>query len=355
MKNILHLQPKINLTCGVSKTIYLIAKNPCPGYSHYVLCQGGDGLNRFKKINIDIISVPTINLFLIDEVILFCALIIFCRKEKIGILHSHHRRMDFIAHYIGRLLGIKTVTSVQSYVFKRKLFSYKADKLIACSSFIKEHLVQYFNREESIITVIHNFVDFSEIRGVEEKAETIGKEQFQTQTDQIRIGFIGRLNFYEKGIDVLVEALKIVTEISRNVKLLVVGEGEKKDFLMSQKDLPIHVFEPTENVYPILEAIDILILPSRIEPFGIVLLEAGVMKKAVVASDTGGIPEIIINNENGLLFKNGNVDELAEKILLLAKSKSLRENLGNNLFKRVQNEFSADKALKKYAACYESL
>lgn len=80
--------------------------------------------------------------------------------------------------------------------------------------------------------------------------------------------------------------------------------------------------------YAYYESADIYVHPSRYEPFGVVLLEAMACGKPIVASKVGGIPFVVEDEETGLLFKSENVEELAEKVILLLRNKELRVKMG---------------------------
>jgi glycosyltransferase involved in cell wall biosynthesis len=93
------------------------------------------------------------------------------------------------------------------------------------------------------------------------------------------------------------------------------------------------------------------VFPSFYEPFGIVLLEAMHCGKAIIASNVGGIPSILEDGHTGLLFDPGNVNDLAEKIIMLLKDKDLRINMGNAGYKKV-TEFTWDKVTERTVDIY---
>ena len=144
MIKILHLQTELNLACGVTRTISQIIKNSSPEFEHHLIALGGDGMNRFETFGFK----PTISGFdrlsVGGTVKLFFFLLNYCKKHSIEIIHSHHRYFDTLSWFLKSLIKIKTVTSVQSKVYGNNVFSYKADKLIACSNTIKNHLINNF-------------------------------------------------------------------------------------------------------------------------------------------------------------------------------------------------------------------
>ena len=353
--NILHLQNEINIACGVSKTIYLIFKNTDEKINHHLICLGGDGLIRFERLGSHPIVILYNRFSVSGTIKIFFYLYRFCKKNNIDIIHSHHRYFDLLSFVIGKLVKIKTVMSVQSKVYGLKHFSYKSDILIACSETIKNHLINYFHVNNRNIKVINNFVD------PDETNIGISKENLKVQLNIDRnafiLGFFGRYSNKEKGIDLLLKALNISKDLN-NIYLILVGDGEDKryinNFIINNK-LRASIIPSAENIYDYYNICEVVILPSRIEPFGIVTIEAGLMKKAFIGSDVDGIKEIIKDNKNGLLFEKNNSNELAEKIKLLFYENELRKNLGKNLYKDVITKFSKKITLPLYEKIYSDL
>lgn len=148
----------------------------------------------------------------------------------------------------------------------------------------------------------------------------------------IFVGAIRRL----KGTDVLLNAVSIVKKSIPDICVYIAGSGieetdmknmvEKMNLVDNVKFLG-HVQK--KYIYPYIRSTDVLILPSRYETFGIVLLEAMVCSRPIVASNIGGIPYVVEDGKTGLLFESGNVTDLAEKIIILLKDEKLRKKMGN--------------------------
>ena len=110
------------------------------------------------------------------------------------------------------------------------------------------------------------------------------------------------------------------------------------------------------TVVPVLfKHCEFLVLPSRVEPFGIVLLEAMTFEKAVVATKAGGIPEFVQDGVNGLLVATEDIQGLAEKINILLHDKSLRESIGRNGRLFVEEKYDYEKLVVKYEELFERL
>ncbi len=124
--------------------------------------------------------------------------------------------------------------------------------------------------------------------------------------------FIGRL-VYQKGPDIFIEAIKKVCQHRWDAKVLIAGDGGMRQFLEERaRDLPVNFigYIPDSEYIRILNACDLVVIPSRNEPFGLVLLEAWSAEKGVVASDIGGLSENIDSFVNGIKVEV-NSDSLA--------------------------------------------
>src|SRR3989339_594901 len=117
-------------------------------------------------------------------------------------------------------------------------------------------------------------------------------------------------------------------------------------------DIKLNIISNISNASKYLKNFDIFVLPSLKEGLPYVILEAGLAGLPVIASNVGGIPEIIENGKEGLLVPPANPEELAKAIKKLIDDKTLRENLAKNLHEKIQREFSLEKMLKETISQY---
>ena len=354
--NILHLQNRLNISCGVSRTIYLIAKNTSSNFNHNVACFDGDGFSRFDSINIKPLVLKDYNNSNLGFIIHCLKLYSFCKHNSINIIHSHHRYFDVLAFFLSHILKIKTITSVHSKVYGKKIFSYKANKLIACGNNIKEHIVKIFAIKENRISVIFNSVDPQEIE-IKSDLEKIRTEQHIPNEARI-IGFAGRFDFQEKGIDILLKAFKGATTKIDGIHLILVGSGINKDeietFIKMEK-IPATIVSAQKNIFDYINIFDVFVLPSRVDPFPLIMLEIGYMKKPLIGSKVDGIVELIENEKTGLLFDSEDVEQLTACIIRVINDKNLSQNLAENLYKKVNENFLSSKMIEQYQEEYKKL
>lgn len=199
----------------------------------------------------------------------------------------------------------------------------KTNTIIAISNAVKVSLIEA-GINESKIKVIYNGVGNSEsIKSQNNKKYTIG--------------FIGRLH-YEKGPDILIDAFKILSEKYKNqMRLRIVGDGPMKmqivDLIKEREieDLCEIKGYVADSISEYAE-LDVLVLPSREEGMGLVLLEAFSAKVPVVASEVGGVTELIENCKTGILFEAEKSEVLANSLEKLYTNPVLAQNLVNKAY-----------------------
>ncbi|MGD8306546.1 MAG: glycosyltransferase family 4 protein [Ignavibacteria bacterium] len=350
---VLHLQRELNLSCGVTRTISHIIKNSSAEFEHHLVALGGDGLQRFHDLKVTPTIIKQSRYSVLGTSILFFFLLNYCKKHSIQVIHSHHRYFDTLAWILKALTVVKTITSVQSKVYGKKRFSYKADKLIACSNTIKRHLIKNFNIDENKIIVIFNTVDPTSKNINIDKQQL--KIQFGISPDDFIIGFVGRINYSEKGIDVLLEAFNQLSKSDLRLCLLIVGDGPNQKELenyCSVNKLKILFISSKENIFDFYHLMDLVVLPSRIEPFGIIVIEAGLMQKPFIGSNVDGITELVDHEKDGLLFESGNVDDLKTNMEKIIYDKNLADTLAKNLNKKVTESYTVNKIIPEYEKLY---
>lgn len=353
--NILHLQTELNITCGITKNIYRISKTLNDNYEHFVIGLGGDFVNtvKAKDINIEILNYNRNSVR--GTLQIFSNIFRFIKEFKIEIIHSHHRYFDILAFILSKVIRIKTVTSVRSKVFSRKSISYLSRNLIAVSYSIKKHLIDYFNIPEHRIHVIPNFVDTSEINITIDRVDL--KKSLKIPNKSYIIGYVGRLNYKEKGIDILLNAFEEFTQHNPDSILLLIGEGEDLEsiqYFMNRKEMKIKIIPPKINIYEYYNILDIIVLPSNIEPFGNVILETGLIKKPFIGANVDGISEIIKNKHNGLLFAKGDVDDLIEKLECFFCDKGFADKCATNLYNEILTKYTSDNVIPEIDRIYQN-
>ncbi|MCX6712199.1 MAG: glycosyltransferase family 4 protein [Candidatus Vogelbacteria bacterium] len=144
-----------------------------------------------------------------------------------------------------------------------------------------------------------------------------------------------------------------------SMNLMIIGEGEeleKLKWLARAKRLEdrIHFLGRVEDARAYLKAFDIFTLTSRTEAFPYVFLEAGAAGVPIIASEVGGIPEVITDPELGILVPPGNVEEIKKSLLFMLKKPKYCDLAGKNLRQRVTANFSLKKMVEKTVELYRN-
>lgn len=187
-----------------------------------------------------------------------------------------------------------------------------------------------------------------------------GAQNLNPSNDKKTILFVGTLHNV-KGVIYLIDAIKIVSQTMSEVSLLIVGDGKDREELKRIVDrLNLNRYiqfvgkVPNERIPEYMARSDIFVLPSLSEGLPVVVLEAMASGLPIIATNVGGLPDIIKNGENGFLVKPKNSKEIAEKILVVLKNDELKKKMSNNN-KQKANEYSWEKIVKKLEGIYQGL
>lgn len=174
------------------------------------------------------------------------------------------------------------------------------------------------------------------------------------------IGTVARLS-NEKGVDVLLQAFVLARKTLPDVHLLIVGDGPQKDYLQNLTiDLGIANActwsgrLPWNEAMRYLSMMDIVVVPSRFEGFGLSAIEAMACEKPVVASSVGGLAEIIQDGKNGFLVPAENANGFADCIIELSKDEEKRKSLGEAARKCVEEKYAYPMFRERIKMLYEA-
>jgi glycosyltransferase involved in cell wall biosynthesis len=236
------------------------------------------------------------------------------------------------------------------YTHTKNLINGYADAFITCSAWSKNVLEQKYNIKN--IKVIYNGVDNNFFKS--DNAEDF-KIQQKFNRDLPRFGTVGRLS-KEKGTDLL---FKAALELEGTAEFFAVGPCEESLF-QEIKNSSISNFHllgslPNNALPAFYNFIDCFVLPSLFEAFGITLIEAMSCGKPVIASNIGGIPEIIDSENNGILVEAGNYILFKEAIVRMINDKNMRLNFGQSARQKVVENFTIERTYRELKDFYANL
>ncbi len=183
--------------------------------------------------------------------------------------------------------------------------------------------------------------------------------------DDLIILYVGRFE-PRKGIDIVVQAIPKVLQKANNIKFKLVGEDTSNFYRNKLQELlgtNISYVDflgkvDQERLSCLYQECDIFIAPSRYESFGLIYAEAMSYGKPVIGCNVGGVPEVILDKVTGIILKNICADDLADNIIELSLSSKIRQEMGVNARKRVEDLFDVDKMAEstiQYYNCILSL
>jgi glycosyltransferase involved in cell wall biosynthesis len=165
--------------------------------------------------------------------------------------------------------------------------------------------------------------------------------------------------WYTKGMDVLIQAFKLIAPQFPAWKLKLMGHFPDRTYLdglaKGCPQIEFIVAAPNEVALKVIGACSVYALASRTEAMGRVLLEAMAARKPIIASAVGGVPHYIVDNDNGLLFESENTQELATKMATLLGSPELCTRLADRAYQKVMAEYDEEAYVGSFQRMLQSL
>ena len=359
MKNILHITPDFNYSCGRSKLVYLYLKyfSSKKDYQSHFITNGGDSLERLNvisnlKFEIMNFSTGIKNLYHVRSFYKNIKEYIF--DNKISLIHTHHRFPELIANQVVDGVNAKTIFSTHGFVKGFKGISFKSDRIISVSNSVTDYLTGKYHINPEKVTTLYNPAE--KYQPTNDEEIMLLKKKHSIPLNKSVILFMGRIN-NSKGYDVLIKAFKIVHLKLKDTILLLSGndESRKIHYKSSSIDSHIKILKPNSESYKLYSIANILVLPSRSDSFPFVMIESGLFKKPFIGGNTGGIAEFIEDGINGLLVDPENPQVLAEKIIYLLNNQQIGRTMGEKLYEKVNRLCDYNNYFSEVEKIYNSL
>ena len=231
----------------------------------------------------------------------------------------------------------------------KKIILNNCKKILSVSKYLAAEAQKYLNRPRSIETNPGWYNDRN-LRQVERK----------NKSNIITIGFAKRLHTLA-GPDILLKAYQYASKrCKKKLQLKIAGEGpleyelkrEVTNLNLNKSVEWLGWLTAPEDFQEFFSSLDIFMMPSRRESLGIAAIEASVTGLPVIASNFGGIPEIVSHYETGLLVNSGDINGFGEAIIELAENDDLRIEMGAQAAKKVEEKFIKEKNFKRIVDIY---
>jgi glycosyltransferase involved in cell wall biosynthesis len=297
-------------------------------------------------------------------------------KKKFDIIHSQGARADFFSRISARIPDKPClISTVQMpvdgfnvgmlrrgiYRLIEKFSEKSVDCFIVVSDGLIDILKNHHNISENKIYKVFNGIE-TRLYNSEQKSDcskNIIRRSFGISNTEFVIGAIGRF-CWQKGFEYLIRSLPDVLLKYPDVKVLLVGDGPLRKtikdltkFLSIEKNVIFTGFR--NDIKDILSSMDIIVVPSLVEGFPMIILEAMAMEKPIVATRIDGITEQLKDEKEGILIPPRNPLSIATAIFKIKENSGFANKIGRAAGKKVKKYFSVNRMIKETENIYISL
>ncbi|TSC87110.1 MAG: hypothetical protein G01um10148_215 [Parcubacteria group bacterium Gr01-1014_8] len=359
---------------GAQRYVYDLATSLPKDSYETVVVAGGRGIlmDKLHNAGIRTISLESLvrNVSIFGDLRSFLDFYRLLRRERPQILHTNSSKMGGIGAIAARLAGVPHIIFTAhawefnaprpgtSRIFIRllaKLTVMLSHTTIAVSERVKEQIGPSL---QSKITVVHNGIPSILFKSREEARQHLATiAHCPKEQNEFWIGTIAELHPV-KGLSFGIEAFHKFSKDHPDARYLMIGGGAEKRRLEQQirsMDLSdrVHLTDFVADASESLKAFDVFLLPSLSEGLNYAILEAGSAGVPVIASDTGGIAEII-SSQTGILTPVSDARALCDALVFLYANQAARERLGSALRTRVTEKFSLAAMIRNTLAVYNA-
>jgi len=271
--------------------------------------------------------------------------------KQCEVIHAHEKKGEQLAFFIYKIYKIpyfitRRINKVPKKTFFNNLIYGNAKKVFVLTTLMDKLLKKSFLLNTQVISDVSSNLETTEnLFRLKEKYK-----------NQFIITNIGALVNKDKGQEYIIKAAALLKNY-KNIKFLIVGEGEDRDFyekLINKYSLNnIELVGFKKNVGDYLQISDIFLFPSLNEGLGSILIDAMEFSKPIIATNIGGIPDLIKNNYNGLLIPSRDEIAIKDAIEKLYKDNDLRVKLANSA-KEESKKYQIENLIDFYIQNYKS-
>lgn len=290
------------------------------------------------------------------------------KREKLDILHVHYAMPHAVCAILGKQMSgtdVKIVTTLHgtditvlgydpSLTEAIRFGIEQSDYVTAVSKALAQQTYELIQPKKEIETV-YNFID----ERIYRKTDSQHLKAEYGISDEEKI-LIHVSNFRQ--VKRVPDVVKVFAKVKESVpaKLLLVGDGPEMTIickLVQDLNLKEHVLllGKQDNLEELYSISDLMLLLSQKESFGLVALEAMACGVPCIGTNIGGIPEVIIDGENGFICELGDIETIAEKALSLLMNEKMHDQYSENAYRSVRERFMSDKIVRQYEQIYAHL
>lgn len=355
---------------GVERYLETLFKYSRDKVENILVCSQNYDYKKFKKLTSRVIVLKMAHQITpSSDIKVEKALRKIIKEIKPDIVYAHSSKAGALARIADWGLKNKVIYNPHGWAFNmqqstkkkemykwvEKISAHFCDKIVCISDAERESALREKICKPSKLQVIYNGIDLEEI----EKTTPMSRAQLGIPEDAFVVGMVGRLS-KQKAPDTFVKSAKLIKEKIPNAFFLMVGDGELRDqveSLINQYDLgsSFLITGWVDNPTAYMKIMDVGMLLSRWEGFGLVLPEYMACGVPIVATNVDAIPNIVTNGVNGMLVDKDDYHKAADAVDKLFKQPDLRSSLVKTESNIVKNKFDGKRVAQNSEQLYKEL
>lgn len=281
------------------------------------------------------------------------------KEERIDIVHTHSSRDAWLVGYATRWMRRPVVVRtrhIRNPIRGRLVYTWLTDHIVTVSEDVRRHLLERGISEKKV-TAIPTGVDLQEFDRT--KIHLDLRSEWGLRREDFLIGIVAVLRG-KKGHRFLIEAVNRLADDFPNLHLVIVGEGPMaeeidRQIAASKRPERFHRVGTRADIPATLAAFDLFVMPSTQEALGTSIIEAMAMRVPVVASNVGGIPELVQDRVTGLLTPPGDVEGVMKGIRRIIEDRTSTAAMVDRAYRSVAANYSVSRMIDQLQIFYERL
>ncbi|MBK7106124.1 MAG: glycosyltransferase family 4 protein [Ignavibacteriae bacterium] len=349
---ILFLVNELLTVCGVSKHFYNLLGGLIkyyPGNEYYVICGGGDAIEKFESLGINVVINNKIRhetrsikgyIFAIKNIRHFV------KKNKIDIIHSHHHYAASLSQKAVKLSKTKTIFTNHGILPEIGILNhFNGDKIIVVNEHVREYLIQRkIRKEDDIFLIRHGFpiIKINKIR-----------------SDRLKVITGGRF-VKEKYFDEYIKAIaNLSNEIKQKAEFYIAGDGEeeiKLRKLNNELNAGIIFLGKISDFQKKMYETNIFVFTSKLiaEGFPTIIVEAGIAENLIITSNFVGLDKVL-SSDKVLIIENGNIEMLTQKLEEAILNFDNHKIKVKNMTEIIEKYFNQHDMIEKTVSLYKEI
>ena len=357
---------------GAPQVVYDIIKNlDKKKFLTDLVCGTGNGWEKMKELEIQTFPMKSLKreISALHDLKALLHLYWIIKRGKYDVVHCHTTKAGFIGRIAAKLAGVKKIYftahgwgfyneaeygwAQKLLIFLEKIAAKCSTKIICVSEKVKEDGIKRKISPKDKFLVIRNGIEWKTEGDIEEARKKTG-----IKDNEIAFGTVGRLA-YQKNPLMFLEVAKEMIQNYSKIKFILIGGGplfKDCENFVKENELGNNIFllgeKSPEETRELLLGFNVFVLTSRFEGLPIAIIEAMFAGLPVVATNVGGVGELVINDKNGFLFNPDSVEELVQKMIYLTENPEKRKEMGREGQKIAKENFTLDRMIKSYENLY---